>query len=536
MKKIKGFISKRLTAKILKISIVISIISILLFLLFNTSLPLKIMGCFLKFSSGIEVNAKGFKLRPVLKGNIDGLSILVSEKKFLNADAKVERIDFNGGISKGFKPRFASLNINNPKISIDVKQFSEKSSPYSVQDVIKRIPEIKHMEIKKGVVTLKFPGDTGVFTLKDIYLKVSDLNPATGGSITFKCNLYLTNDPNKSLPGMFELAINFRTLSPSIYGDGNMVLRLDGYEGMGILVNGVNLRTGVLIEANNFRFPELGINLKSIDFTNTSIPSLTNIDIVSNITFNLHDQLLNIKGLTVNLPHFGALSGEVEVKKQGGLVCSGSMHARDIMLSFIPEIISPFLDPKDRGWNIHGRGNLDTNLKGRNVKGIWSFNGNMIMDIKDGGFSSPDGTKAGEGIDISIELDINYPQREGNPSNNKNLPKGVNNHPSHPAHNAESAMNAQEVNEMKPSCQTMKDKNCLAINLNHMVPIRQREVPEDFQMKDSGQAQNEIMGFICKGGVQNGEFLWDTIYKNASGKAVTWDAEGFFLHNHRPLG
>ena len=59
---------------------------------------------------------------------------------------------------------------------------------------------------------------------------------------------------------------------------------------------------------------------------------------------------------------------------------------------------------------LDGKGGLRADIKGRKSGEGWVVDGGMKVELKDIGFSSPDGTKAGEGIGISLDLDLDFPQ------------------------------------------------------------------------------------------------------------------------------
>ncbi|MBN2372982.1 hypothetical protein JXL19_04255 [bacterium] len=439
-------------------------------LFFFTPIPVNILGYVLRLKYGISLNAKGFALRPGLEGNIERLSIKRDDG--LSARAEVETVNFDGRIGSGFRPEIVDLVFYKPDIALDVmpdavknKSSKDRSSgdghldanqAFSrLQDIIRKMPYIRKMDIKGGAFSIKISDSLGILELKDAVVEVRDMGADTGGRVFLKGALQVCPPSLLSCTsGQIELTLNLAPLSQVLSGSGHFSLSLSGITIKGVSIEGMRLDCGVFIDAQKISLPDVNMGLNGIQIDGGNIPALKGINIHADIVYDLQRGALSIRGFKAEAPEMGVIDGHMDVCFKEGCSSRAALFTRDFFITGLTEIIGPFLDQGNNLWDVKGRGDASVQLTGMRMQEKWTFEGGLEIKVKDGGFSSNDGTKAGEGIELNVNLDLVYPQP-----------------------------------------QTTDDK----------------------------------VTFRTHGDIKNGEYLWGTIYKDLSGRSVSWDLSGFFL-------
>ncbi len=409
----------------------------ILFLFSCTPFLINLFGFILKAKSGFELNARGFNIRPGLIGNVEFLSIRGGDG--FTARAMVERINFDGRLIKGLMPEISFLAFDKPVFELEVKSGFTKDASVSkepleefpvaapkrnsgkpkgspcyflpIQDFIKKFPYIKRIDLKGGAFSLKLPGDMGTLKLLNAFMQVSDGSKDGGGSLFFKGDLYLSSSSFiVSSRGKIELAIDFRDLASEVSGTGSLLLTLSEFSAKDVILKGLEIKSSISVKGCEIQLPEFNISLKALDFTKESLPSFSGLEFNASLAFNTESGLLRLSDLRILLPERGAIEGDLDMRMLEGFAWQASFYGKDFLLTEISDIIAPFLSPENRGWSFHGRGGLVARIKGGMTGGKWGIEGDLEVEIKGGGFSSPDGTKGGEGINVYITLDIDYPQ------------------------------------------------------------------------------------------------------------------------------
>lgn len=401
----------------------LTLLGIGLFLFFHTPLPINLLGIYLVRNSGIELNAKGFILKPGLKGTIEHLSLSGGEG--IAATALMERVDFNGRIVGGLKAEITDITIHNPSIGIDINPDSKKTShPYEgslkpprpfqfLKGLTDKVAYIEKMDINGGSFSFKLPNDTGILKLTDTYIKIREMGKYKGGAILLKGSLYACPFSHTYCsPGEIELSLSLKALSPVLSGSGHLTMTLPELITKGAIFKDIQIGASIDLDSGEIRLQGFSLVIKGLEYEGESIAVLKDINCQCLVVYDLQEDTLYLKAINAELPKMGILKGDLKMELPKGFSWQGSFWSRDFLLSGLPEILAPLLELDQRGWTLDGRGGLKAELNGEITQKGLAFRGVLELEVKGAGFASPDGTKAGEGIEGSIVLNLAHPQKE----------------------------------------------------------------------------------------------------------------------------
>lgn len=390
------------------------VLCLVVLLFFHSRLTFELFRIFLRLKTGIKVDAKGFSINPMLKGGIEHLTISLDDG--VEAKTYVEKVIFDGGIGEGLRPEIQELSLLNTQVAVTIKAkgmntLDKSSKPSSFyHDIIKKLPTIKKMDVKGGAFSVKLPQELGILRLQDVSLKILDVGPQTKGSILF--NAGLSSNLSGDLrfpPGHIEFSLTLDPLQEGGSGSGIFSVSFPELEVQGIYITKLEIKAPVTIVREDIRISEFTVSAKSLEIKGEPLTSGGDFKVMAGIIYDTSEERITIKPFKAELPGMGMLEGEGAVELKSGLSWQGSLYAMDFVLTHLSELISPFLEPGQRGWAFDGKGNLLSRLEGRMIDGVMNIKGDLKIDIKEGSFSSPDGMTAGEGIEAHIELDLNYP-------------------------------------------------------------------------------------------------------------------------------
>jgi hypothetical protein len=110
-----------------------------------------------------------------------------------------------------------------------------------------------------------------------------------------------------------------------------------------------------------------------------------------------------------NLSNLGVLKGSIQGTLRNDFPWKASLEASSINFETVYSIFKPLFPPDYQKWFLKGTGSIEANIKGNYTKKKITWAGDMILHFKQGGFSSPEGTKAGQGIEGKMILKIRSP-------------------------------------------------------------------------------------------------------------------------------
>jgi hypothetical protein len=87
---------------------------------------------------------------------------------------------------------------------------------------------------------------------------------------------------------------------------------------------------------------------------------------------------------------------------------SASLSAAAIDVAQAFAAMKPFLPEEYRGWTVQGQGDVETDLQGTYAHGQLALGGRMTVSFSGAGMSSPDGSKAAQGVGGKLVLRLSY--------------------------------------------------------------------------------------------------------------------------------
>ncbi|MFI5340890.1 MAG: hypothetical protein ACHQ7N_13765, partial [Candidatus Methylomirabilales bacterium] len=106
--------------------------------------------------------------------------------------------------------------------------------------------------------------------------------------------------------------------------------------------------------------------------------------------------------------NFGTIAGMAKAVLRGEVPWSATCSVAAIDFAQVFGVIKPLLSEEYHAWALQGKGAVETQLQGTYANDRPSLHGSVTFSFTQGGFSSPDSTKAAQGVSGRIILKLQY--------------------------------------------------------------------------------------------------------------------------------
>jgi hypothetical protein len=161
----------------------------------------------------------------------------------------------------------------------------------------------------------------------------------------------------------------------------------------------------------------VSLNLDSLTYKRDGKDTvLRNLKFQTSFLYDLKTGEMNSRIIEGKLSNLGFLKGSLQGTLRDDFPWKASFEASSINFESIYYLFKPIFPPDYQKWFIKGNGVIETHLKGNYTEKRLSWDGDMILNFKQGEFSSSDGTKAAQGIEGKVILKIHSPSpdKKGN--------------------------------------------------------------------------------------------------------------------------
>ena len=381
------------------ICIIVTLILLLICLFFSIQSPLFVnaLGRILKDRIGYSINVKDISLSPTLKGRISGLEIKDKDLKMF-----FPKVSFKGRIRSPWQV-VEKLSLKEPHFSYHWREEGGFDLSF-----LKMLPSIKVLNIKKGSLEILVNSFIGTIKLINLNISVNDFSPSKGGKAIFHSLIQVVSNNKEQMQaeGWCQGSLNFSRIYPRPIGEGNFDIYLNS--GLYKSVCFKNLKMPLKIE---FKGDKVNFTLVStIDALNLrELETLKNLRLGAGFVFDLDNKIISSTLLKGKISPLCNLNGSFKAVLSKDLPWRLSFELSSVDFSNVFKVIKPILPPEYQRWAFYGKGEAKGHLEGNCTQGRPTFEGDLALHFCRGGFSSPQGTKAAEGIEGNIIIKLKFP-------------------------------------------------------------------------------------------------------------------------------
>lgn len=378
----------------------------LLFLLLQSPIFINAIFQLLIRPTGLNMSIEDISLSPTLDAQIWNLR--VAEKNNEGISFFVSHAAVRGGIDGSLRAGIKNAAIHEPRISI-IQTSKEKKLDLTF---LNKLPPIQFMEIIKGEVQFLTGQNGEMLLIRDINLILKDFSPKKGGSIKFKCKISIKQgsaEGEKDI-GFCDGDFHFIRATQKLDGNGAIRLTLNSFDLKTFKVQDLSL--DVLLQMNS---NELIISPKSPLLVSLAYKSagrdiaLKDLELMPYVNYNIRTGNIKIDIKDSKIGEIGAFDANIESILIPDYPWKASIKASSVNIQKALEILKAFLPAPYNNWLFQGTGAIEFLMEGDYKDKRLSGSGKVSIDFKNGGFSSPEGDLAGQGVGGKFIMNIQMP-------------------------------------------------------------------------------------------------------------------------------
>jgi hypothetical protein len=320
---------------------------------------------------GYEVSAQTISLSPRLSGSISGLRIKSLRDDGLTLLAS--NVKAKSSLAMILRGEVDSLVLQNPKLTFRIGKETGGKSDLSF---LEKLPNIRLLDIQNAEALFTFEVAQQQVKLSDTSLTIKDYSSKAGGSIVFQTNFAFTTAGETAIAASGKIKGNFQLTGvyPKPYGKGTVEL---------------------VVDSGKYT-------------TDNRTVSLNGLTLAADMVYDRRTETFALTTLRGESKNFGAIKGTAKAEVRGEMPWSANLSVASIDFAQVFAVIKPFLPEEYRTWTMQGAGAVETQLQGTYANDRPSLTGTVTFSFTQGGFSSPDGTKAAQGVSGRLILKLQY--------------------------------------------------------------------------------------------------------------------------------
>jgi len=324
---------------------------------------------------GYEVNAQTTAFSPGLSGSIFGLPISHVGAKGLALLAST--ITPKSSLDMILRGEMDSLVLQNLKLTFQIGKATTGTSDVSF---LERLPSVRLLEVQNAEILVTFEGGPQQVTLTNVNVAVRDYSSRAGGNIDFHADFAFAGGGDTAIAASGRARGKFRLTGvyPRPSGEGTVELVVD-----------------------------------SARYTSGNrTASLSGLTLAADLAYDQQTETVAINALRGEGKDFGTIRGTAKALLRREVPWSASLSAASIDFARVFAVIQPFLPDVYRTWAVQGQGTVETQAEGTLANDQPSFDGTVAFSFTQGGFGSPDSTKAAQGVGGRLVLKLAYESPE----------------------------------------------------------------------------------------------------------------------------
>jgi hypothetical protein len=346
---------------------------------------------------GYRVHVEDISLSPSLRGTITGLE--VRENGLLMSSRSVS---IKGSLSPSLKTEVEELVLKEPRFQIELgKEKGEGDLGF-----LEKIPPVRLLRVEKGEAVITLPGQVVKLTGLDLTLK--DFSPEQGGVLTAGGDFSVSSreEGGPKGKGKYSGSITLTGLLPFPSAEGSLQVFMDNASYGTADLRGVDLKLSFRTDAERITVSSASFLLEGMTYGETALEALKGEAACS---YDLKTGDFSASLLRGEMGQMGEFRGSVRGTARGDFPWESSLTASAMDLASVFGLARPYLPEEYREWLFEGKGDLEVDLKGNYRDKALSWAGRAVLEVKEGGFVSPDGSRAGQGLTGKMILKLESP-------------------------------------------------------------------------------------------------------------------------------
>lgn len=359
---------------------------------------------------GYELAVDSFIFSPTMKAEMAGLTL--SDIRRGNIHFTSSLVSVESGPGPAIRGEVEKIVLRDPKIRI---RLGDKRQTESDLSFIKKIPPVRLLIMENGEFAIYFKGSEGSITLKGINLSVKGFSPERGGALVFKGSVTIDRPggSNFSATGTCKGQISLTGIFPDMLGKGTIEVELNARAG-DVAISGARLVMPVLFEKGRIVISDTVLGFAAIQFAKDGQTAQVKKPQVNlRALYDTGANKLVADNLRIGLPGIGILRGGARMTLKGAMPWSAAFDAGELNFSSLFTMAGSLMTSGEaKKWSVQGTGSLKARMEGTLSGKTPSLAGRAEIEMKKGGFSSPDGSKAAQGINGSVIINFSLPRGE----------------------------------------------------------------------------------------------------------------------------
>jgi hypothetical protein len=317
----------------------------------------------------LEIGTRALPLLPAPSGAVSdrGFTRLGTGGVTLLASSVTSK-NFLGLVLRG---EIDTLVLQDLKLAFRIERTAEGPIDLSF---LESLPRTRLLEVRNAEILLTLDGAQAQVRLIGLHATIRDFSPETGGTIRFEARYAMTRNGRAeiSASGTFRGDVRLAGVSPRPHGIGTVSLVVD---------------TGKIAHGD-----------RSL--------SLGGLTLEADLAYDQETERVAIESLRVASKEFGEVRGTAEAVLRDAMPWSASLSAASIDLARALAALGPHLPERYRAWTAQGQGAIEARARGTFGSDPPSADGTVTVSLVGGGFGSPDGTKAAQGVNAALTLEM----------------------------------------------------------------------------------------------------------------------------------
>jgi hypothetical protein len=321
---------------------------------------------------GYDVQADDLSFSPLLSGSAKNIRISGPADSGLTLIC--DNVTVSNSLDLLLKGHIDTLILENPKLTF---RLGKEKTDFSF---LKKLPDIRLLDIRKAQATLTFAGNEQKAILNDFNLTVKNFSPQRGGDITILSKFSFTDSPKATISaaGSFKSAFRLTGFYPKPFGTGTAELLID--------------KATYAVSGKPMELAGLALN--------------------ADIAYDQKTDTLALRSLKGASKQFGSILATGNVLMHGTMPWSATLAVSAIDFSEAFGIARPALPDEYQSWTMQGKGTVESAMRGTYAKDMLAMDGSIAFTFSKGGFSSADASKAAQDVSGTIILKLQYGGQE----------------------------------------------------------------------------------------------------------------------------
>jgi hypothetical protein len=371
---------------------------IVLFLLIQTPAVINGLSSILAGKLGYKISVQNLSFSRGLKGDISDLNITRVRNGGLSFYS--QHVSFDGKIRMPLKGEMESITLTRPKLIFRLEKKKKLDLSF-----IKKLPPVHFLKVQEGELDLSFDWSPQIIKMTNINVQIKEFSPQKGGTMTFRSNLQMLSNGGGGMEGIghAEGKINLVSLFPEPSGKGFVEFHIDSGSYNSSSFQNLTVKFPVQINKEKVEIDSVSLILDSLtNKREAKATTLKDLRFQASLLYDMRSRTINSRILEGGISDLGGFHGTFEGTLNDDFPWKASFGTSSLNFAEVFSFFKHFLPPEYQKWLIKGKGIVESHLQGRKL----SWTGDLILHFKEGEFSSPDGSKAGQGITGKVILKI----------------------------------------------------------------------------------------------------------------------------------